>query len=47
MKILVLAAGWCGLMMICWLLALATIFTSPALWLLAFALGRLRPWFNL
>jgi len=27
MKILVLAAGWAGLMTLCWLLAVATIFT--------------------
>jgi energy-converting hydrogenase Eha subunit G len=47
MKILLLSAAWCGLVTCCWLFALATIFTTPALWLLSFLLRRLRPWVNL
>jgi hypothetical protein len=47
MKILLLSAGWCGMVTLCWLIALATLFTTPALWLLALALRRLKPWLNL
>jgi hypothetical protein len=47
MKILLVSAGWCGLVMLCWLFAIATIFASPVLWVLSFLLRRLRPWVNL